>query len=484
VRRFLLLGLGLVVCAGCAGTPGCAERPTRVQLLLVNDVYRLEPSADGHGGLARLATLVRERRRAEPNTLFVLGGDTLSPSLLSTFFKGRQMIEAWNLLGLDLATFGNHEFDWGPAVLAERMRESRFLWLSANVLDRRTRRPFGGAWPWLVRELGAARVGVVGLTIAETQHTSNVGPDVTLDSPRSAAHAALDAMGPVDLRVAVTHLELREDRALAEALPLHVILGGHDHHPIAMEQGNTLILKAGSDAQNLGQVELEVVCGTVQARRHRLIPVDGRLPEAPDVTRFVERYAALTEKELDQPAATLRAPLEARDVALRSAEQPIGRFIAEAMRVRLGAAAALLNSGALRANRVFPAGVLRRRDVRALLPFGNTVVLLEVSGADVRQALERSAQALPAPAGRFLQTAGLTHVVDPTRPPGSRITAVTIGGEPLAAEGRYRVAVPDYLARGGDGYDMLARARVEVTAEEGPGLIDTVLGALSEGRLP
>jgi 5'-nucleotidase / UDP-sugar diphosphatase len=455
-----------------------------VQLLLVNDVYRLEPSPEGRGGVARLATVVRERRRAEPNTLFVLAGDTLSPSLLSTFFKGRQMIEAWNLLELDLATFGNHEFDWGPAVLAERMRESRFLWLSANVLDRRTRRPFGGARPWLTRELGTVRVGVVGLTIAETQHTSNTGPDVTLDSPRAAARAALDAMGRVDVRVALTHLELREDRALADALALDVILGGHDHDPIVVEQGGTLIVKAGSDAQNLGQVELELACGAVRARRHRLIPVDGRVAEAPDVARFVERYAALTERELDQPAATLAAPLEARDVALRAAEQPIGRFIAEAMRAKLGADAALLNSGALRANRVFAAGVLRRRDVRALLPFGNTVVLLEVDGAALRQALERSVLALPAPAGRFLQTAGLAYAVDPSRPPGSRIDAVTVGGQALEPDRRYRVAVPEYLARGGDGYDMLARGRVEITAEEGPGLIDTVLGALAEGRLP
>jgi 5'-nucleotidase len=289
-----------------------------VQLLLVNDVYVLEPSPEGRGGLARLATLVRQRRQAEPNTLFALAGDTLSPSLLSALFKGRQMIEAWNLLGLDLATFGNHEFDWGPAVLAERMGESRFLWLSANVLDRRTRRPFGGAQPWLVRGLGGARVGLVGLTIAETQHTSNTGPDVSLESPRTAAREAFDAMGPVDARVALTHLELREDRALADAVPLDVILGGHDHDPVAVEQGATLILKAGSDAQNLGQVELEVACGAVRSRRHRLIPVDARVAEAPDVARFVERYAALTERELDRPVATLAAPLEARDAARRS----------------------------------------------------------------------------------------------------------------------------------------------------------------------
>lgn len=431
-----------------------------------------------------MATLVRGLRRAEPNTLFVLAGDTLSPSLLSTLFRGRQMIEAWNLLGLDVATFGNHEFDWGPAVLAERMGESRFLWLSANVLDRRTGQPFGGARPWLVRELGPVRVGMVGLTVLETQYTSNAGPPVSFEPPRPAARAAFAAMGPVDLRVAVTHLELAQDRALAEAMPLHVILGGHDHHPIVTEQGSTLILKAGADAINVGQVELEVACAIVTARRHRLIPVDAGIAPAADVTRFVERYAALTERELDQPAATLATPLDARDVAVRAAEQPVGRFVAEAMRARMGAEVGLVNSGALRANRVFPAGPLSRRDVRALLPFGNTVVLLEVSGAALRAALERSVLALPAPAGRLLQTAGLAYVVDAARPPGSRVGAVEVGGRPLDPARAYRVAVPDFLARGGDGYDMLAAGRVVVTAEEGPGLIETVLGRLAEGRLP
>jgi len=280
-----------------------------VQLLLVNDVYLLEPRADGTGGLARVATLVRGLRREQPNTLFVLAGDTLSPSLLSTLFRGRQMVEAWNLLGVDAATFGNHEFDWGPAVLRERMQESRFAWISANVLDRQSHRPFGGAGPWLRRDFGAVRVGMVGLTLPETQYTSNPGPDVSFETPVPAARAAFEAMGPVDVRVALTHLELRGDRALADAVPLHVILGGHDHDPMVVEQGGALILKAGSDGMNVGQVELELACGAVLARRHRLIPVTASIAEAPDVQRFVERYAALTERELDRPVFVAVAPL-------------------------------------------------------------------------------------------------------------------------------------------------------------------------------
>lgn len=483
-RRLALLALALVLGSGCAGAPRCEQAPTRVQLLLVNDVYVLEPRPDGRGGLARMATLVRRLRREQPNTLFVLAGDTLSPSLLSTLFRGRQMIEAWNLLELDVATFGNHEFDWGPAVLRERMLESRFLWLSANVLDRHTRRSFGGARPWLARDFGAVRVGMVGLTLPETQHTSNPGPDVSIEVPRPAARAAFDAMGPVDLRVAVTHLELGTDRALAESMPLHVILGGHDHDPMVVEQGGTLILKAGSDGMNVGQVEYELACGAVLARRHRLIPVTAEIAEAPDVRRFVERYAALTEQELDRPAFVAVAPLEARDGVVRRLAVPLGRFVAEVMRERLGAEVALLNSGSLRANRIFPAGPITRRDIRALLPFANTMVLLELSGTTLRAALEHSVSALPQPAGRFLQTAGLRYAVDPGQPTGARIGAVEVQGQPLEPGRAYRVAVTDFLARGGDGYAMLAAGRVVVSAAEGPGLIESVLETVERGRLP
>ena len=469
--------------AGCAETR-CADRPpVRVQLLLVNDVYELEP-VQGRGGLARVATLVRELRRESPNTLFVLAGDTLSPSLLSTLRQGAQMIEAWNALGLDLATFGNHEFDFGPAVLAQRMGESRFPWVSSNVLDRATGAPLGGARPWVRRDLDGVRVGVIGLTTPDAAKTSNAGAGVRFDDPVVAGRTALAAVGAVDLRVAVTHLPLREDRGLAEALPIDAILGGHDHDPMLHEQGRTVIIKAGADALNVGQVEYEVRCGAVIARRQRLIPIDDRLAEAPDVAALVQRQATLLARELDTVVGATAVPLEARESVTRRQETPLGRLFADLMRARVGAQIGLLNSGAIRGNRVIPAGPITRRDIRQLLPFSNTVTLLEVSGESLRAALERSVDELPRPTGHFLQTAGLRFTVDPARPPGQRIGGIEVGGGPLDPAGRYRVAVPDYLARGRDGYPMLAAARVLLAPVDGPGLIETVLAGLSAGRSP
>ena len=137
----------------------------------------------GRGGLARVATLVRELRGQSPHTLFALAGDTLSPSLLSTLRRGAQMIEGWNAVGLDVATFGNHEFDFGADVLALRVRESHFPWLSANVLDRATGLTFGGVRRGRVWDFDGVRVGVIGLTTPEAARTSKPGPGPALRRP-------------------------------------------------------------------------------------------------------------------------------------------------------------------------------------------------------------------------------------------------------------------------------------------------------------
>jgi 2',3'-cyclic-nucleotide 2'-phosphodiesterase (5'-nucleotidase family) len=442
----------------------------------------LEPVA-GRGGLARVATLVRDLRRETPNTIFALGGDTLSPSLLSTLRQGAQMIEGWNAVGLDVAVFGNHEFDFGVEVLGARVRESRFPWLATNVRDAASGRPLAGARPWLRRDLEGARVGLIGLTTRDAGRTSNGGPGVRFDDPIESARGALAALGAVDLRVAVTHLPIREDRALVGALPIDAVLGGHDHEPM-LEAGRAVIVKAGSDALNVGQVEFELRCGAVLARRQRLIPVDDRLAEAPDVAELVRRQAALLARELETVVGRTPVALDARESLVRREPAPIGRFVATLMRERVGAEVGLLNSGALRANRVIPAGPVTKRDVRELLPFTNTVTLLEVTGEALQAALERSVDELPRATGHFLQTSGIEFTVDPARPPGRRVAAVTIGGRPLDPTARYRVATVDYLARGRDGYPMLAASRVLLGPEDGPGLIETVLDGLSAGRSP
>src|SRR5258708_33931727 len=169
------------VCLFAQQKPDCT---VRVTLLQVNDVYQFAPVDEGtRGGLARLLTLKKAIGKESPNTLFLLSGDTISPSVESITYKGAQMIDAWNLAQLDYSTLGNHEFDFGPDVLRQRMQESKFKWLAANVIDKKTVKPFGDTQPYAVRKFDGVKVTIFGLTLEQTKITSLPGPNDEFLSP-------------------------------------------------------------------------------------------------------------------------------------------------------------------------------------------------------------------------------------------------------------------------------------------------------------
>ena len=150
---------------------------------------------------------------------------------------------------------------------------------------------------------------------------------------------------------------------------------------------------------------------------------------------------------------------------MRTAESNFGDLIADAMRSGLGADVALMNGGGIRGDRTYaPGTVLTRKDIIRELPFGNVVVLIELSGNDLLAALENGVSEIEDSAGRFPQVSGMTFTYDPAKPPGSRIVAVQVGGRPLDRERVYKVATNEYIYGGGDGYAALSRGRPLIDA--------------------
>jgi 5'-nucleotidase len=488
-RPLRLVLVALLLAAACASplrpVGPLAEPEVRITLLQVNDVYTLEPVDDGRrGGFARLATLIRRIRRENPATLFALAGDVLSPSVASTVLRGEQMIGGLNMLGLDLATFGNHEFDFGPAVLLGRMGESAFTWISANVLDRRSGRPFGGAQSDVFLTLGGVRIGVYGLTTPQTTAMSSPGPDVEIRDPIAVARAlTADLRGRgAQLIVAVTHQEMTEDRALAAApgVELDVILGGHEHEPLVAEEGRTLITKAGADARYLVQVDLWVGSdGKLRERSWTFHEVSARIPPDPLTETYVRGYTERLNRELAVVVGQTAVPLEGRRERLRTEETNLGDFIADAMRARARTDVALINGGGIRSDRVIPSGPLTRRDLAAMSPFGNVVMTLELTGTTLREVLEQALPQREREGGGFLQVSGLTVTYDPAKPAGQRVVAMTVGGAPLDPARRYTAAVIDYIAAGKDGLTALRAGRVLVDAMNAPLLADILLQAVT-----
>jgi 5'-nucleotidase len=492
LRRLVLVALLLLVaCASPLRPVGrLAEPEVRITLLQVNDVYTLEPVDEGRrGGFARLATLVKRIRLENPATLLVLAGDVISPSVASTVLRGEQMIAGLNVIGLDLATFGNHEFDFGPGVLRQRMRESAFTWISANVLDRRSGRPFGGAEPDVFLTLGGVRVGVYGLTMPETAVTSSPGPDVEIRDPIAVARAlTADLRGRgAQLIVAVTHQEMAQDRALAAApgVELDVILGGHEHEPLVAEAGRTLITKGGSDARYLVQVDLWMGGdGKLRERSWTFHEVSARIPLDPQAEAVVRAYGQRLSGDLDVVVGQTAVALEGRRARLRTEETNLGDFIADAMRARIKTDVALINGGGIRSDRIIPPGPLTRRDLAAMSPFGNVVMTLELTGKALRAVLEQALPQREREAGGFLQVSGLTVTYDPAQPAGQRVVAMTVGGTPLDPDRRYTAAVIDYIAAGKDGLTAFRDARILVDAMSSPLLADILLHAVTtQGRI-
>ena len=195
----------------------------------------------------------------------------------------------------------------------------------------------------------------------------------------------------------------------------------------------------------------------------------------PRLQASVDAYLGGLEQELDVEIGSTTVELDSRRSTVRSRESAIANLFADAMRAATGADVALTNGGGIRADKVYPPGTtLLRRDIRSELPFGNKTILLEVTGADLLAALENGVGGVEMGAGRFPHVSGMAFRFDASKPPGSRVAGVTVGGEPLDPSRTYRLATNDFLGRGGDGYDMFAAA---------PRLIDAAAGTLMAAQV-
>jgi 5'-nucleotidase / UDP-sugar diphosphatase len=394
------------------------------------------------------------------------------------------MVALFNTLGVDVVVFGNHEFDFGPEVTQQRMAESHFAWLGTNVMGL-DGKPFGGALATMTRQVGALTIGLFGMLTPETARLSSPGPTVTVAPVVPTAQTAVAALrqAGADVIIALTHLSIAEDRALAQQVPgISVILGGHEHDPITWYEGGTLIHKSGYDAHYLGRIDLTMEKKVTEKGAQvtvvpswRMIANRGVTPD-PDVATEVARYMTTLDQELGQPLGQTQTALNSQTGEVRTRETTMGNLIADALREVLQADVALVNGGGIRGNRLYEAGTtLTRRDILQELPFGNPGVLVELSGADLLAALENGVSQVENKAGRFPQVAGLRLTYNPGKPAGRRVLEVQVGGKALDRTATYRVATNDFLLKGGDGYSSFSTGKVLIDASGGTLMATTVM---------
>lgn len=466
--------LGLLAAPLAAAGTAKAQVPTpKFTLLLVNDIYKMSEER-GRGGFARVAAIAKAERARGVPLLFAHAGDCYSPSLMSGFDQGAHIVALQNKLGIDVFVPGNHEFDAGKANYFKRVSEQTYPTYCANLRDA-DGKPLPGHLDSKIHELGGIKVGVVGIGLENTPQVSSSGDLKFLPVIETlrAQVTALKAQG-ADMIVAVTHTDRAGDNAIIRSRLVDILLSGHDHDLAIAYDGKVVMVESNEEGNYVTAIDIAVtITGEGAARNVSWTPTfrvnDSRaVTPDPEVLAMVKGYEGELSKELDVEIGTLAGELDSRTASVRSQETAIGNLIADALRASTGAEIAITNGGGIRGNKQYPAGhKLTRRDVLTELPFGNASVMVEITGKDIKDALENGVSQAEQRGGRFPHVSGLKIEVDIKQPVGSRIASVMVGDKPVDPAAKYKVASNNFMLTGGDGYSALGRGRTLIGVTDG-----------------
>jgi 2',3'-cyclic-nucleotide 2'-phosphodiesterase (5'-nucleotidase family) len=500
------LGALIVLAVGCLlGGVAHGEEHASLTVLFTSDIHAhvlpfddiREQPADG--SLAQVATLVSRVRAASPRTIVLDGGDAIQGTPLGYYAivaagaSGEDpTIAAMNLVGYDAAVVGNHEFNFGLAVLRRSLSQSKFPWLAANL---------SGAGPAglpvrdeLVIERGGVRVGILGLTNPNVPHWEEAAhwTGLSFRDPVTVASERLARLrARADVVIVVVHAGFERDLGNGEAndtdsenfawrlaqLPgIDLLLTGHTHRNIPPRAlGKTVVAQPGKWATLVTRVDLDLertpAGWRVGGWQGTNLSTAGESPD-PRVVAAVAAAEQRTSAELSRPIGTLTAPLVVHPLPLQ--DDP-GVDLIHA--VQLEASGAQLSLAApLGMNTVeFPAGRVTPRLVHALYPYENTLVEVRLSGSEVKDVLEHAVRGwtgldCTAPPGcalrrdprvpsyNFDTLEGATYLVDPAAPIGQRVRGLRFAGAPIQPADVFTVAVNSYRAAGGGGFPHLAAA--------------------------
>lgn len=462
--------------------------PRACGILSVNDTYRIEPSPDGTGGMAAVRALRVRLEKKYPDLIMLHAGDFLFPSLLSRKYLGAQSIDVLNRLdgseAFDprlIVTFGNHEFDDDRApVVAARMAESRFRWVSSNIDFARA----AGGVPVVpthkiaedvLLSCGGFEVGVFGLTT-----DVKTSPIVErYRDPIEVARARTKALRErgAGVVVGLTHLAIDVDERLLATLGADgpdVILGGHEHAHQTRSAGGRSVYKADADAQRANVVEITRAPGGGLSVHHQWIEIGPEDPPPdPAMKAIVDGWLTRHEREycqeklgappgcLGEKLSVAGAELVAEELTIRRFETNLGDFVADRMLepfAKEGAQIAFVNAGTLRLNYNIAKGTpLTRRVVEELFAYPAPLRLVEITGEQLARVLARATSGWTGQ-GHWLQIAGFAYRFDPATGQVSGLTLLGPSPRPIAPTDRLRAVVNSFLldrSKGQDGYTMI-----------------------------
>ncbi|WP_226679037.1 bifunctional metallophosphatase/5'-nucleotidase [Mesobacillus jeotgali] len=476
------------------------DKPYELTLMHTNDTHAHLDS------VAKRITAIKQVREENANTLLLDAGDVFSGTLYFNEFLGLADLEFMNLAGYDAMTFGNHEFDKGTATLADFVKGAEFPFVSANVNLKKdknikkyaknkisTNPKDGEIYKGIVKEINGEKVGIFGLTTAETIDISSPGEDVEFTDYINEAKAAVEAFEKQGINkiIALTHIGLNDgggdnDLILAEEVEgIDVIVGGHTHvkltEPVLVEAGKepTVIVQAKEYGEFLGTLDVTFnKNGKVIEYAGELLDIDGYQEDAEAAQILNDKYKPAVEEMKNTVIGNAAVNLNGERGYVRTGETNLGNLItdgmlAKAKTINPNTVIALQNGGGIRAS--IDTGDITLAEVMTVMPFGNSLAIMQLTGTEIKEALEHSVKDVPTASGAFLHVAGMKFTYDSSLPAGQRVQSIEVkeneGYVSLAPDKTYAVATNIFTAKGGDGYDVFAKAYSEGRVSE-PGFMD------------
>lgn len=506
MTRLKLLTIFLACLAACAATTEERPAPAGLTFIHVNDTYRVGAVESGNaGGLGRVATIVRELQQKGRDVRILHGGDFLYPSLESQLWNGAQMVDALNYLD-DIAPLylvpGNHETDRRtPEHLINAVRGSRFDWLGDNYqfqtgaddVDSAIRSAF-------VFEHDGRKIGIFALLL-HPEHGGNERDYLTTDidyiGNAKRTIASFEAQG-VDLIVGLTHLHFSQDTELAKLKAEHpnfmFIGGGHEHEPehAAQTERSAAVVKGASNARVIWQIDVSFAEDGEPRIKTTLIELDNAIQSDAGYDelaslwrgRLLEKFPFLVAR-----VGLASVPLDGREETIRNVESNWANFVVDQMRTAFGdtpADLAFLNSGTLRIDD-FVSGDITFEDIGRTFGFSSYLRYLTVSGAEFKSLMEAGYRGSGPSKGYFPQVSGFRICVDRSLPEPDRIVSLQVpvgdGWQEIDPQQDYELVVPDFIFKGGDGYEIPRDRPVSKTGSELKYLVlDAIMVAQAQGK--
>ena len=460
--NLIILFLFTILFVSCSSDDGKIS----FTILQLNDVYEISSIQGGkYGGMARVETVHQELVAKNKNTLLVMAGDFLNPSLIGSMkhegvrVRGKQMIEVMNAMSFDVVAFGNHEFDIPKKDLQKRMDESNFPWISSNVFNKTAdsikqfyqelsgvKRSIKGSF---IKEIfdedgTKIKVGFISVCIP-----SNPKDYVLYKDMFSAIVKEYESIkNKVDIVIGLTHVKIEHDREIAKLLPnIPLIMGGHEHTNKNEMIGNVRITKADANAKtayihsiNYDKKNKKIIISS------QLKSIDTSITDNLKVKLVVDKWSQIMEDQISKIVEnpyeiiyTSKVPLDARDAPIRSKQTNLGNMIARSMAYSYNneVDCSIVNGGSIRIDDQL-IGDINSIDIFRVLPFGGPVLKVEMKGSLLKKVLQYGANATGS--GTYLQRSNIQFINK----------TFTINNKNISSSIIYTVALSDYLMKGLD----------------------------------